>query len=128
MEESIAHEVLGEGPAEDKDHANDILARIPDDIRATLNAEQAEAIREATREEWGQHPVNIRLRIPLFFRHYYFTLVCGICRRGAERYAVERVKHPLRTLSNILFVGASAAVVYLIVIGGLLIYSAVFEF
>ena len=29
---------------------------------------------EAGRREWGQHPINIRMSLPLLFGRYYVTL------------------------------------------------------
>ena len=52
-------------------------------------------------ESWGRHPVNLRLSIPLPFGRYYVTLVAGKERRGAERLASERRKHPLLTFGNL---------------------------
>ncbi len=51
-------------------------------------------------ESWDRHPVNLRLSIPLPFGRYYVTLVAGKERRGAERLASERRKHPLLTFGN----------------------------
>ncbi len=52
-------------------------------------------------ESWDRHPVNLRLSIPLPFGRYYVTLVAGTERRGAERLASERRKHPLLTFGNV---------------------------
>ncbi len=53
-------------------------------------------------ESWGNdHPVNLRFSIPLPFGRYYVTLVAGKERRGAERLASERRKHPLLTFGNV---------------------------
>ena len=53
-------------------------------------------------EPWGNdHPVNLRFSIPLPFGRYYVTLVAGKERRGAERLASERHKHPLLTFGNL---------------------------
>ena len=52
--------------------------------------------------EWGSdHPVNIRLSIPLGFGRYYLTVLGGKERRSAERLAAERKKHPLLKAGNI---------------------------
>ena len=52
-------------------------------------------------ESWDRHPVNLRFSIPLPFGRYYVTLVAGKERRGAERLASERRKHPLLTFGNV---------------------------
>ncbi len=58
-------------------------------------------------EPWGDdHPVNIRLNIPLLFGRYYVTIVAGKERRSGERLASERNKHPLMKLGNIVVMAA----------------------
>ncbi len=52
-------------------------------------------------ESWDRHAVNLRLSIPLPFGRYYVTLVAGKERRGADRLASERRKHPLLTFGNV---------------------------
>ncbi len=49
------------------------------------------------------HPINLRLSIPLFFGRWFFTLIGGPERRDQERRAKERRKHPLLTLGNVVF-------------------------
>ncbi len=56
----------------------------------------------ASQPRWGSHPVNIRFSIPLLFRSYYITVVIGPERRSKERRAIERQKHPLFTLGNVI--------------------------
>ena len=58
----------------------------------------------AAQPRWGSdHPVNIRLTIPLLFRKYYITIVAGSERRSRERRIGERKKHPLLVFGNIVF-------------------------
>lgn len=58
-------------------------------------------------EPWGNdHPVNIRLSIPLPGGRYYVTLVAGKERRSGERLASERKKHPLIKLGNLVVMAA----------------------
>lgn len=129
MGESILQETLEPGSdSGGDDHSNDVLGRMPDAIRTTFSAEQIAAIRAATQEDWSTHPVNIRLRVPLLLRRGYLTLVAGICHRSPERHSQDRQIHPLRTLGNILFVGGCAALTYLVIIAGLLFFSAIFEY
>ena len=49
----------------------------------------------------SNHPVNLRLSIPLLPKRYYLTIVAGKERRGPERLAAERLNHPIRTKGNI---------------------------
>ncbi len=54
-------------------------------------------------EGWGNdHPVNIRLSIPVFFARYYVTIVAGKERRSRERLASEYKKHSLMKCGNLL--------------------------
>ncbi len=51
----------------------------------------------------SDHPINLRLSIPLLFKRYYVTIVAGEEHRGSERLTAERRKHPLVTRGNLLF-------------------------
>jgi hypothetical protein len=53
--------------------------------------------------DWGRHPLNLRVSLPLPFGRWYVTLIAGRERRGAERLVEERDKHPLDTVPNVLF-------------------------
>jgi hypothetical protein len=56
----------------------------------------------AKAREWSNdHPVNIRLSLPLPIGRFYVTIVAGRERRSTERLAEERKKHPLVTAGNI---------------------------
>lgn len=60
----------------------------------------------------ANHPVNLRLSIPLpFLGSYYMTLVAGKERRSQVRLAEERKKHPIATAGNLLFFAAMGTVV-----------------
>lgn len=61
----------------------------------------------------SDHPVNIRLSIPLVFRRFYITIVAGTERRNRERLEAERGKHQLCKLGNIVFLGYSGLIVLL---------------
>ncbi len=62
-------------------------------------------------EPWGDdHPVNIRLSIPLLFGRYYVTVVAGKERRSGERLASERNKHPLMKLGNLVVMAACGTI------------------
>jgi hypothetical protein len=55
---------------------------------------------DAARRGWGQHPINIRMSLPLLFGRYFVTLVAGKERRRAARLEAERQKHRLDTTAN----------------------------
>ena len=54
--------------------------------------------------EWStDHPLNIRVSIPLGIGRYYITLVAGKERRARARLALDRRQNPLDTPGNVLF-------------------------
>ena len=57
----------------------------------------------AGREWSSDHPLNIRMSIPLGVGRYYITLVAGKERRARARLAVDRRQHPLDTTGNVAF-------------------------
>ncbi len=62
-------------------------------------------------EPWGNdHPVNIRLSLPLLFTRYYVTIVAGMERRSGERVASEHKKHPLMKLGNLVVMAACGTI------------------
>ncbi len=62
-------------------------------------------------EPWGNdHPVNIRLSIPLLFTRYYVTIVAGKEHRSGKRLASERKKHPLMKLGNLVVMAACGTI------------------
>ncbi len=77
--------------------------RLEQETREELSDNSSASTRKAPGgEPWGNdHPVNLRFSIPLPFGRYYVTLVAGKERRGAERLASERRKHPLLTFGNL---------------------------
>ena len=44
----------------------------------------------------NDHPINLRLSIPLLFGGCYLTIVAGKERRRAIRRAQDRLEHPIR--------------------------------
>ena len=51
----------------------------------------------------SDHPINLRLSIPLLFKRYYVTIIAGEEHRGSDRLSAERRKHPLVTRGNLVF-------------------------
>lgn len=63
-----------------------LLAQMPADVRGRFDDTQVEALREAARHcQWGRHPLDIRLSLPLLAQRYYLVIVGGRERRSAER-------------------------------------------
>ena len=85
-----------------RERVEEQVRRLASDIGGDDRAAPGIARRSApSGESWNRHPVNLRLSIPLPFGRYYVTLVAGKERRGAERLASERRKHPLLTFGNL---------------------------
>ncbi len=84
-----------------------IVNSLPENERAIFSERHLEALREACAKlKWSDHPINVRLSIPTFSSRYYFLMVAGPERRSAERRKIERRRHPLAKLGNMLFIGS----------------------
>ncbi len=109
--------------------ADQFLSSMPGDVAATFSADQCRAISDVLRQRaWRRPKVNIRVSLPLLSRQYFLTLVAGIDRRTAERRTHERLFHPLRTLGNLIFMGAILAAIYGALTIGILVQSSILEF
>jgi hypothetical protein len=64
----------------------------------------------AGREWSSDHPLNIRVSVPLGIGRYYITLVAGKERRARARLALDRRENPLDTPGNVLFLAFVAAI------------------
>lgn len=97
---------------------------LPADIRDSLSERQLKAFYDAAaRIQWGEHPVNLRLSIPLIFRRFYMVLIAGPERRSRERLARERQRHPIWRPGNVAFLaGVSLVSLY----GASMIWGLVF--
>ena len=78
--------------------------------------------------EWKKHPVNFRFSLPFFGRRFYFTMVAGGEQRSSERIMAERAKHPVGTISNILFGCGITTVFIFLAMMALALQSAIIEF
>lgn len=76
----------------------------------------------------SRSPVNIRVSIPLLRWRVYLAVLAGVERRGAERRAVERLRHPLHTVGNVLFAASLAVLFVVAVILAVALQSAILEF
>ncbi len=102
---------------------------MPQDVTATFSERQRAAVHAVLEQRaWRKPRVNIRLGVPLLPRRYFLTLVAGVERRGAARRRRERALHPVRTLANILFMGATLALIYAVVTAAFLVQSSIVEF
>jgi hypothetical protein len=81
------------------------------------SSEAVPAMEDGRDAAWEQHPVDIRLSLPLIFARYYITIVAGKERRSAARRASERRKHPLNTSGNNLVMAVVGCVLGLAIYG-----------
>ncbi len=90
--------------------------RLEQETREGLSDNSSASTRQAPGgEPWGNnHPVNIRLSIPLLLGRYYVTIVAGKERRSGERLASERKKHPLMKFGNLVVMAVCGTIYGLI--------------
>jgi hypothetical protein len=75
-----------------------LMGRLPRRVRRSFDHEQLLALRQAAEEmAWGEHPIDIRLSLPLPGARRYLVLVGGRERRRTG----ERSLHPLVRTGNI---------------------------
>ena len=96
-----------------------MLRRLPPDIRNTLSADQAEAIRHAMSERLPEprHPLDLRISLPWPGGGIFLALVGGRERRSPARRRSDRASRPLGTAGNILFF-IMLAILLAILMGG----------
>lgn len=80
------------------------LARLPNEIHARLTPDLKQALARAAAPRWADHPIDIRLSIPLPFGRYYLALVLGPERRSDDRRKAEGGRRRLMTAGNLLFI------------------------
>lgn len=84
------------GPKQDPAEAHRAEAATTSPRKANPNRPEPEQPR------WGNdHPVNIRLSVPLIFGRCYVTIVAGSERRAPERRKAEHKKHRLLKAGNL---------------------------
>ena len=109
--------------------AERLLRSIDAEVRESLTPAQLAAVRDAARfVNWDQHPVDLRLSLPLPFGRFFVALVAGRERRAAARRAVEGTHHPVMTPANLAFcvmffaLAAAAGFFLMTLLGGVLAY------
>jgi hypothetical protein len=82
-----------------------MLRRLPPDVRQALSADQTEAIRQAMSERWPEprHPLDLRISLPWPGGGLFLALMGGRERRSPARRRTDRATRPLGTIGNILF-------------------------
>ena len=79
-----------------------LMVRLPSRLRRSFDHEQLLALRQAAEEmAWGEHPIDIRLSLPLPRARHYLVLVGGKERRHGRRHVGEWRRHPLVRTGNI---------------------------
>lgn len=79
-----------------------LLAQMAPEVRSRFDDSQVEALREAARRsQWGRHPLDIRLGLPLLAQRYYLVIVGGRERRSPERRHRDRHRQRLPRLAAV---------------------------
>jgi hypothetical protein len=107
--------------------ADHLFARLPRDTAESLTAEQRAAIRRAADERiWTyNHPINVRLGLPLPFGRVFVSIVAGRERRNAVRRQSERLANPLATRGNLALLAAAVGILIIAGIAGALVFLAI---
>lgn len=80
-----------------------LLESMPEEVASSFTELQLEMIEHAFEgDKWRDHPVDIRLSIPVLWRRFYFVLLAGPERRSAERRKYERARRPVRAIADII--------------------------
>lgn len=80
------------------------LTNALEEVVESSSGEHKTSVRpKAYARDWGRHPLNLRVSLPVLFGSWYVTLVAGKEKRCKERLIEERKKHPLETIPNLLF-------------------------
>ncbi len=100
----------------DELRALDVAERLPPDIVDALTEDQMAIMRQVITEArpWRKHPVDLRATWPLGSRRLFFTLIAGADRRNPERRERDRKIHPIKTRSNLVFLGIAVVALYAI--------------
>ncbi len=79
------------------------LEGMPEEVARSFTELQLETIEHALEGgKWRDHPVDVRLSIPVLWRRFYFVLLAGPERRSAERRKYERARRPVRAIADII--------------------------
>ncbi len=109
--------------------ADSLFARLPAWVMDTLSTEQRDAIHQAVCDPSLRYPpINIRFSLPAFGRRYFLTIIGGVERRGGQRRAQERTRHPQRTIANFLFFLLLGGLIYVLFVASLLLQRSFVNF
>lgn len=97
-------------------------------LSATVDTSEPDALAPlpsaADQQAWGQHPINIRMSLPLLFGRYYLTVLGGKEGRHPARRKAERQQHPLDTAANSTVFFLTGFVAALALLGGMIMIMA----
>ncbi len=100
------------------------LESMPEEVASSFTELQLEAIVHAIEGgRWGDHPVDVRLSIPVLWRRFYFVLLVGPERRSAERRIYERARRPVRVIADIILLALFFVLLVPAVVGSVYLIS-----
>ena len=80
-----------------------LLANMPEDVASSFTELQLTMIEHALEGgKWHNHPVDIRLSIPVPWRRFYLVLLAGRERRSRERRKIGRARRLSRTIADMI--------------------------
>ncbi len=104
------------------------LLRIPQNVVSSFTDAQLAALKQALDERGSQnHKVNIRISVPLLFRHYYFVFFTGIEKRSRARRRRDARFHPIARVGNMVFLFLLSVFALFAVVGFLAILISVLD-
>jgi hypothetical protein len=72
-----------------------------------------------------RYPINLRITIPFFPRSIFITIIVGQEKRGRDRLAEERARHPVNTWGNVITVTMTLGVVSIAALFAALIAASI---
>ena len=106
-----------------------LLDRLPEALRASLSPEQQHALSAIVEPAPSNvHPVDLRITLPVPGRPMFLSVLAGPERRSRDRRSIERRRHPLHTLGNIVFLGSSLFGLYALGLIAFLAAGSVLQF
>ncbi len=106
-----------------------LLDRLPEALRASLTPEQQQTLSAFVEPATvSTHPVDLRLTVPVPGLPVFLSVLAGPERRSKSRRSIERQRHPLHTIGNIIFLGSSLFGVYALGLVAFLAAGSVLQF
>lgn len=124
-----SHDIASSDMNPVRDQGIPLLERLPQAIRASFTPEQEEALSAFVAPAPAiTHPVDLRLTIPVPGRPMFVSVLAGPERRSKTRRSLERKRHPLRTLGNLVFLGSGLIGIYVLGLVAFLAAGSVLQF